>query len=120
MRVLPILAVILLVGPITGAAVASAQGRNELNANDCLVWTGDSLLANAYFQVAKNDCEYAIRIEYRYEDDTGTGCFGARPCTALLQPHEIRRFTAGTIRHWACRPPAVPRFPDIARDGRCE
>jgi hypothetical protein len=117
MRVLPVLAVVLL-GPLAGAAIAVAQAPS--NVNDCLVWTGASLLANTYFQVAKNDCDYPIRIEYRYEDDTGTGCFGARPCTALLQPHEIMRFTAGTIRHWACRPPAVPHFPDIKRDGSCE
>jgi len=112
---------VLLLASIAGATAASAQDRNaSSDANACLVWTSQSLLANAYFQVAKNDCAFPIRIEYRYEDDTGTGCFGAQPCTALLGPHEIRRFTAGIIRHWACRPPAVPHFPDSARAGSCE
>jgi len=112
---------VLLLASIAGAAAASAEDRNAAsNANACLVWTGQSLLANAYYQVAKNDCAFPIRIEYRYDDDTGTGCFGAQPCTALLQPHEIRRFTAGVIRHWACRSPAVPHLPDITRAGNCE
>jgi hypothetical protein len=99
------------------AGTASAQERN---ANACLAWTGNSLLANAYFQVATNACDYAIRIEYRYETDVGTGCFGPNSCNDILQPSEIRRFTAGAIRYWACRAPAVPRFPDITKDGSCE
>jgi hypothetical protein len=103
---------------ITGPTVALAENRIA-NANVCLVWTSESLLANAYFQVTKNDCAYPIQIEYRYEEDVGAGCFGPSPCTALLQPHEIRRFTAGTIRYWACRPPAVPRLPEITH-GICE
>jgi len=114
-------AVAVLLMPIANATMLLAQDRDfGSNANTCLVWTSESLLANAYYQVAKNDCSYPIRIEYRYEEDTGAGCFGSSPCTALLQPHEIRRFATGTIRHWACRPPAVPHFPNIAHDGSCE
>ena len=111
--------------PLALLASASAQDRNPpssdpaANANACLVWV-DSLLANAYYQVAKNGCDYPIRIEYRYATDAGAGCFGAAPCSALLQPSEIKRFTAGALRHWACRAPATPRFPDIAKDGWCE
>jgi len=111
-------------------ASRSTSPRPPSNANDCLVWTTNSLLANPYYQVAKNDCDYAIRIEFRYEADAGAGCYGApsssnpsssdKSCGGLLQPHEIRRFAAGTIRHWACRAPSIPRFPDIARDGWCE
>jgi len=107
---------------VAGSTAASAQERKpepEANANACLVWV-DSLLANAYYQVAKNGCDYPIRIEYRYETDAGAGCFGASPCTATLQPSEIKRFTAGALHHWACRAPAVPRFPDITRNGWCE
>jgi hypothetical protein len=99
------------------AGAASAQERN---ANACLVWTSNSLLANAYYQVAKNDCDYPIRIAYRYKEDVGAGCFGRDACDGTLQPSEIRRFTAGEIRYWACRAPAVPRFPDVTKDGSCE
>ena len=103
------------------AGVASSQdAARPPNANDCLVWTGNSLLANPYFLVGKNICNDTIRIEYRYEEDVGTGCFGPSSCTALLMPNEIKRFTAGTIRFWACHAPAVPKFPDITRDGSCE
>jgi hypothetical protein len=103
------------------AGSADAQGRTPRpNANFCLVWIANSLLANPYFQVAKNSCDYAIRIEYRYEEDVGIGCFGSSSCTGLLMPNEIRRFTAGTLRFWACQVPATPKFPDIARDGSCE
>jgi hypothetical protein len=106
---------------MSGAIVASAQERKpDATANECLVWTSNSLLANPYYMVAKNVCAFAIQIEYRYETDVGTGCFGESACTGILQPSEIRRFTAGDIRHWACRLPAIPRFPDIARDGWCE
>jgi len=106
---------------LASTIVASAQNRKpEATANECLAWTSNSLLANPYFMVAKNVCAFAIRIEYRYETDVGTGCFGASACTGILQPSEIRRFTAGDIRHWACRLPAIPKFPDIARDGWCE
>ncbi len=55
---------VLLLASIAGATTASAQDRNaSSDTNTCLVWTGQSLLANAYFQVAKNDCEFPIRIE---------------------------------------------------------
>ena len=101
-----------------GLGVAPAQ-ESQSNANDCLVWTGNSLLANPYFLVGKNVCAYSIRIAYRYEEDVGTGCFGPSPCTALLVTSEIKRFTAGTIRFWACASPAAPNFPDIKRDGSC-
>lgn len=99
------------------AGTASAQERN---ANACLAWTGNSLLVNAYFQVARNTCNFTIRIEYRYEADVGTGCFGPNACTDTLQPSEIRRFTAGAIRYWACRAPSMPRLSDIAKAGSCE
>ena len=105
----------------TSLVVAPAQeAKPEANANDCPVWTGNSLLANPYFLVGKNVCAYAIRIAYRYEEDVGTGCFGPLPCTALLIPSEIKRFTAGTIRFWACAAPAAPNFPDIKGDGSCD
>jgi hypothetical protein len=118
------IALLLFMVLVASAAVASAQERkadpkSKPNANDCLAWVA-SLLANAYYQVAKNGCDYPIRIEYRYETDAGAGCFGASPCTALLQPSETKRFTAGALRHWACRAPAVPHFPDVTRDGWCE
>jgi hypothetical protein len=117
------LVLFILLTPIGGSATVSAQERKgplpETNANACLVWV-DSLLANAYYQVAKNGCDYPIRIEYRYETESGAGCFGASPCIALLQPSEIKRFTAGALHHWACRVPATPRFPDITKDGWCE
>src|ERR1700761_1559824 len=113
MKLLPLFVAAL----VACAAGASAQERD---ANACLAWTGNSLLANSYFQVARNACDYAIRIEYRYEADVGTGCFGPSACSATLQPSEIRRFTAGAIHYWACRAPAVPKFPDITKDGSCE
>jgi hypothetical protein len=118
MRAFP--AIVVLLAFIASATAASAQDRNpDSNANACLVWV-DSLLANAYYQVAKNGCDYPIRIEYRYETDAGAGCFGPSPCTALLQPSEIKRFIAGALHHWACRAPATPRFPDITKAGWCE
>lgn len=114
----PIRALALLL--LTVGVASSQDAVRPPNANDCLVWTGNSLLANLYFLVGKNVCNDTIRIEYRYEEDMGTGCFGPSSCTALLMPSEIKRFTAGTIRFWACHAPAVPRFPDITRDGSCE
>jgi hypothetical protein len=121
MRVIPrALAALLLLA--ARPVIASAQERTpQPQANACLVWITNSLLANPYFQVAKNTCDYAIEIAYRYEEDVGTGCFGpSSSCDGILMPSEIRRFTAGTIRFWACRLPAVPKFPDIAKDGSCE
>lgn len=106
---------------VASLGVASADDRaSSPNANDCLVWTGNSLLANPYFQVAKNGCDYVIEFEYRYEQDVGAGCAGVSSCTGTLAPSEIKRFTAGTIRTWVCRAPAVAKFPDINRDGSCE
>jgi hypothetical protein len=105
------------------ASLATASARDDpmlRDANACLVFIGNSLLANPYFLVAKNTCDYAIQIEYRYKDDVGAGCFGpSSSCTDILMPSGIKRFTAGILRFWACRMPAVPKFPDIARDGSC-
>jgi hypothetical protein len=106
---------------VAGHGLAMAQERKaQPNANACLVWTSNSLLANPYFLVAKNGCDFAIQFEYRYEQDVGAGCTGASSCQGTLAPNEIKRFTAGTIRTWACRAPAVATSPDISRDGSCD
>ena len=73
------------------AGMSAVQHRPTLpDANDCLVWIANSLLANPWYQVAKNDCTCAIRIEDRYETDVGTGCFGPASCGSVLMPDEIR------------------------------
>jgi hypothetical protein len=110
----------LIVLAASAGTTAAQQLPSAPNANACLVWITNTLLASPYFQVAKNDCAYAIRVEYRYEADVGVGCFGPSSCGGILTPNEIRRFTTGTIRYWACRMPAMPKFPDITRDGICE
>jgi len=101
------------------ASPTAASGQSLADANACFVWTSNSLLANAYFQVAKNVCDYPIRIAYRYEEDVGAGCVGREACSGALAPNEIMRFTAGTIRYWACRLPAVARLPESAESGSC-
>jgi len=106
---------------LAGLGLGEAQDRKARpNANACLVWTANSLLANPYYLVARNDCAFAIQFEYRYEQDVGAGCAGAASCPATMAPREIKRFTAGMIRTWVCRAPAIAKFPDINREGRCE